>query len=86
MKDMTGQDLIKRVIRWLLVIVMVVFLLTGFGITEFRTVETLTFGLLTKPLAFKIHENLWIPLLVLLVLHIGFSPLSRLYKRKQSGA
>ena len=83
---MTGQVLIKRIIRWLLAIVVVVFLLTGFGITEFRVVEALTFGLLTKPLAFKIHDNLWIPFLVLLVLHIGFSSLMMLYKKKLSGA
>jgi len=49
------------------------FLITGFGITEFRTVETLTFGLLTKNLTFKIHNNLWIPFIILLGLHIFFS-------------
>lgn len=46
---------------------------TGFGITEFRTVETLTFGLLTKNLAFKTHNNLWIPFMILLGLHVFFS-------------
>jgi hypothetical protein len=29
-----------------------------------------TFGLLTKPLAFKVHDNLLIPFIVLLGLHI----------------
>jgi len=46
------------------------FLITGFGITEFRTVETLTFGLLTKNLAFKIHNSLWIPFIIMLILHL----------------
>ena len=63
-----------------------VFLVTGFGITEFRVVEALTFGLLTKNLAFRIHENLWIPLVVLLVLHIGFSPLISYINKKQGSA
>jgi len=76
---MTSHDLVKRTIHWLLAIVAIMFLITGFGITEFRTVETLTFGLLTKNLAFKIHNNLWIPFIILLGLHIFFS----LIKRKE---
>ena len=64
---------IKRVIRWSLVLVTITYIVTGFGITEFRTVESLTFGLLTKTLAFKIHDNLWIPFTILLILHIYFT-------------
>jgi len=71
---MTSHDLIKRTIHWLLAIVAIMFLITGFGITEF-----MTFGLLTKNLAFKIHNNLWIPFIILLGLHIFFS----LIKRKE---
>ena len=83
---MSGQGVIKRVIHWLLAVVAAVFLVTGFGITEFWVVEALTFGLLTKNLAFRIHENLWIPLVVLLVLHIGFSPLISYINKKQGSA
>jgi len=36
---MVGQDLFRRTIRWLLVIVAIAFLIIGFGITEFRVVE-----------------------------------------------
>ena len=67
----------KRVIRWLLGIVIVLYLVSGFGITEFRIVETLTFGLLTKILSFKIHDYLWMPLVSLLILHIYLSLRSR---------
>jgi cytochrome b subunit of formate dehydrogenase len=70
MRNKSRQNLVKKIISWLLVIVIVLYLVSGFGITEFRMVETLTFGLLTKNLAFKIHNNLWIPFLILLVLHI----------------
>lgn len=63
-------DLIKRTIQWLLLAVTVLFLLTGFGITEFRVVETITLGWLTKSWALRLHDNLWIPFVVLLVLHI----------------
>ena len=72
--------LVKRVIQSLLLIVTMVYMISGFGITEFRVVESITFGLFTKKLAFEIHDYLWIPFLVLLVLHI-FLPLARKWLR-----
>ena len=72
--------LVKRVIQSLLLIVMIVYIISGFGITEFRVVESITFGLFTKKLAFEIHEYLWIPFIVLLALHI-FLPLVRKWLR-----
>ncbi len=64
---------LRSVVRWLLLAVVLAFLLTGFGITHYQVVGTLTFGLLDKALSFRIHEQLWIPLAVLLVLHICLS-------------
>lgn len=77
MKSIAGKKLFRRIIHWLLAVVVIVYLFTGFGITEFRTVEALTFGLLTKNLAFKIHNNLWIPSIILLGLHIFFSLINK---------
>jgi hypothetical protein len=79
--------LAKRVIRWSLVAVTAAYLITGFGITEFRAVESLTFGLLTKPWAFRIHTNLEIPFITLLGLHVLLSPALRAYRAilKRSG-
>ncbi len=74
MKNITNEGLFKRIIHWLLAALVIIYLVTGFGITEFRTVETLTLGLLTKALAFKIHNNLWIPFVLLLGLHVFFLP------------
>jgi len=73
MKNTPTPDLVKRIIHWSLLIVTVIYFITGFGISEFRTVEALSFGLLTKSLAFKMHNSLWIPFIVLLVLHIVFA-------------
>jgi cytochrome b561 len=78
----TRQQLIGRTIHWLLTALVIVYLLTGFGITEFRIVEPLTFGLLTKSLAQRIHMNLGIPFIVLLLLHIWLLPLVRRVKAK----
>ena len=68
---------------WLLTLGTVLFILTGFGITEFRIVETITFGLLTKPIAFKIHNNLWIPFVVLVSLHAFFLPRMKMYLKSR---
>lgn len=62
--------LAKAIVHWSLLALVVLYFVTGFGITEYRTVEALTLGLLTKAISFKVHNSLWIPFLVLLVLHI----------------
>ena len=70
--------MVKRIVRWLLLTTTVLYLVTGFGITQFRIVESLTFGFLTKSLAFQLHNNLWIPFVILLVLHIYLSLTSKM--------
>ncbi|HEY79362.1 MAG TPA: hypothetical protein G4O09_09640 [Dehalococcoidia bacterium] len=79
MNETTTGHLIKTVVRWLLLATVVIFIITGFGITEFRVVESLTLGLLTKVLAFKVHTSPgpWLALAILLILHIGLSYGSR---------
>jgi len=81
---MTNRQLIKRIIHWLLTVVVIIYLITGFGITEYRIVETLTFGLLTKSLAHKIHINLEITFIILLILHIWLLPLLKYFKLKKT--
>ena len=82
MKNIANQDLFRKTIHWLLVVLAVLYLVTGFGITEFRMIETLTFGLLTKNGAFTIHTNLWIPFIILLGLHICLSLIKRRKKER----
>ena len=73
--------IIKKAIHWLLLVVAAVYILTGFGITEYRIVEHLTLGLLSKALSFRVHPNLEIPFMILLLLHIFFGPIHRIYYR-----
>jgi len=82
---MTNQQIIKKTIHWLLTVVVIIYLITGFGITEYRIVEPLTFGLLTKSLAHKIHINIVIPFIILLILHIWLLPLLKYFKLKKLG-
>ena len=58
--------LLKKITLSLLALVTILWLVTGFGITQYRIVEPLTFGLLTKNLSFRMHNSLTVPSLVIL--------------------
>lgn len=70
MKALSDNREIRRIAHWLLALVSLLLVLTGYGITEYRTVEGLTFGLLTKSLAFRAHGTLAIVFIILFLLHI----------------
>jgi cytochrome b subunit of formate dehydrogenase len=78
-----AQRLFERIIQWALLIVTFIYILTGLGITEFRIIEPATFGLLSKNLSFVIHDNLLIPFIVLLVLHIAVKPVRQIYQKRR---
>ena len=61
---------VKKIIHWSLLVVIILYVVTGLGITQYRIVEGLTFGLLSKNISFRIHEDLLIPFFVLLILHV----------------
>jgi hypothetical protein len=80
-----AQRLFENIIQWALLGVTFLYVVTGLGITEFRIVEPATFGLLSKNLSFAIHDNLLIPFIILLVVHVLFKPVKRIYlKRKRN--
>ena len=68
---------IKFSIQAVLFLLLAAYMISGLGITEARTVEALSFGLLTKPVAFQIHNNLLIPFIVFLFLHMAYKPISK---------
>ena len=63
--------------------VTIIYIITGLGITEFRIIEPATFGLLSKNLSFAIHDNLLIPFIILLVLHIAVKPVKQIYRKRR---
>jgi cytochrome b subunit of formate dehydrogenase len=69
LENMVNQK-IKKLVHWIFAIVTIIFILTGFGITEYRLVEQFTFGLLTKSLSFEIHTLAWPFFVILFVAHI----------------
>ncbi len=61
---------VSRVVHWALLVFALLTVVSGLGITEFRTVTELTFGLLNKATANRLHLWCWIPFVVLLVAHV----------------
>jgi hypothetical protein len=57
----------------LLTIVIILFIFTGVGITNYQLIESLTAGTVTKLTSFQIHTNLTIPLILLLAAHIALT-------------
>jgi dolichol kinase len=70
MNNVLFHRLARKIVHWLFVAVIVLYGVTGYGITHYQIVEPATLGLLSKPWAFRIHDNLVIPFVVLLALHI----------------
>jgi len=70
---------LRITIQTVLLVLLILYGISGYGITESRTVEMLTLGMLSKPLAFQVHENLVIPFVIFLLLHIFFRPLYGLF-------
>ncbi len=74
---------VTRIIHWALLLVAVVTVVSGLGITEFRIVQTVTFGVLNKANAFKLHLWVWIPFLVLLTAHVLLTARPGWFRRKR---
>lgn len=63
----------RRLVSWALLSLTLLFLLSGFGITDPWLVRPLTLGLMDKALSQQIHLLLWGPFLIVLVLHMYYS-------------
>jgi len=77
------QKAIKAAIQYVLLIIIVIYLISGLGITQHQIIGPLTLGILTTPLALSIHEFLLVPFVVLLVAHIAIGPITRAYSRSK---
>jgi len=73
--SLSKRDL-RRVGRWCAwagALLLLFTVLTGYGISEFRTVSRLTLGLLSKATAHRLHHTTDVPMLVFLSVHVGIS-------------
>jgi hypothetical protein len=62
-----------RVCGWLALALLLFTLLTGYGIAEFRIVTPLTLSLLNKAVAQRLHAYTELPMVLLLLVHVGIA-------------
>jgi thiosulfate reductase cytochrome b subunit len=67
---MIDKKLVRKIIHWGLLVIILIFIITGLGIARYRIIETITLGLLSKPISYQIHSYLIFPLIIFLYLHI----------------
>ncbi len=79
---MTNPTALKLV-HWALLVVALFTVVSGLGITEYRVVTALSFGLLNKATAFQLHLWLWIPFLLLLATHVLLTTRPGWFRRGQ---
>ena len=65
----------------LLTIVIIVFIITGYSMTNYQVINALTGGAVSKLTSFQIHSNLILPFMVLLLLHIVFPLMKKMRGR-----
>jgi hypothetical protein len=80
------QKRLKAAVRWSLLILTLLYLVSGLGITQYRLIEPLTLGLLSKSLALRIHDDLLIPFVALLCLHVLIGPAAWVYSHMKGNS
>ncbi|MBI4813533.1 MAG: hypothetical protein HY802_04230 [Methanobacterium sp.] len=63
----------KKTVQITLIIMIFIVIISGLGITYYRSIELITGGLLDKTLSFQLHTLLFLPFLLILLIHIFFS-------------
>jgi|GEM_PF-3389347 len=69
---MVSRKNVKKTVHIILGILIFLVIISGMGINYFRSIEILTLGLLNKDLSFQLHSLLFLPLLLILLIHIFF--------------
>jgi hypothetical protein len=73
MTKKTPVQNVGRIFGWVAAGLLLITLLTGYGITEFRAVTPWTLGLLTKPVAQRLHSQTELLLMASLLVHVGIA-------------
>jgi cytochrome b subunit of formate dehydrogenase len=74
---------IGRLCGWTAALLLLFTVLTGYGISEFRTVTSITFDILGKATSQRLHHYTDLPLLVFLSVHIGLALWGRLDRQNK---
>jgi len=67
------RQITKKAVHITLIILIFIVIISGLGITYYKNIELVTGGLLDKTLSFELHTLLFLPFLLILLIHIFFS-------------
>jgi cytochrome b subunit of formate dehydrogenase len=59
-----------RILTWVSLVLLIILVITGYGIVNPKVISELTGGILTRPLSLYLHTTLDVPVLVLLMFHV----------------
>lgn len=77
------QKRVNKILRGTLAAITALVIVSGLGINYYTTIEYLTFGILSKNLAFQLHFWIFIPFLILFILHIFIKPILRVFRNEK---
>ena len=60
----------NRVLVWLTLVLFIVFIISGYGVTNPELIRELTRGVFTRAISLDLHLNLAFPVLALLTIHV----------------
>ena len=76
--------LVTTLLHILLAIVSILLIFTGYGITNYQLIESLTGGVITKLTSYQIHVTLLIPFIILLIAHMSLAIGKKIYTKHHS--
>ena len=85
LKDKIGIRRLGRWLGWFALILILLTLLTGYGITQWKIVDSLTFGLLGKATSQRWHESVGLLTVLLLCLHVAIAVWLRTRAARKEG-
>ncbi len=60
---------LKKTVHLILIILVAMVIVSGLGISYYQIINTITIGFLSKDLAFRIHTLIFVPFLIVLLIH-----------------
>jgi len=69
---MVSRNKVKKTVHIILGILIFLVIISGLGIIYFNSIEMVTLNLLNKDVSFQLHSLLFLPLLLMLLIHIFF--------------
>ncbi|MGA2157610.1 MAG: hypothetical protein ABSG90_00180 [Dehalococcoidia bacterium] len=70
MRKLLCSKIFRQIVDWLLLAGVVLYVFTGLGMTQFGIFEPVALGLWVRHACVSIHNNLIIPFVILLLLHL----------------